>query len=65
MTVNVPSLRQHREDIPELANLLMQRGIEAKEVPARQFSTAALNALRNHDWPGNLRSWKTSCARWR
>jgi DNA-binding NtrC family response regulator len=54
VTINVPSLRQHREDIPDLANLFLLRGIEAKEVAARHFSTAALNALRNYDWPGNL-----------
>lgn len=54
VTVNLPSLRQHREDVPDLANLFLLRAIEAKEVPARHFSTAALNALRNYDWPGNL-----------
>jgi DNA-binding NtrC family response regulator len=54
VTVSVPSLRQHREDIPELAALMLARGIEAKELPPKHFSTAALNALRNHDWPGNL-----------
>jgi DNA-binding NtrC family response regulator len=54
VTVSVPSLRQHREDIPELASLMLARGIEAKELPQKHFSTAALNALRNHDWPGNL-----------
>ncbi|MCC7082700.1 MAG: sigma-54-dependent Fis family transcriptional regulator [Burkholderiales bacterium] len=54
VTVAVPSLRQHREDIPELAALMLARGIEAKELPPKHFSTAALNALRNHDWPGNL-----------
>jgi len=54
VTVNVPSLRQHREDIPDLANLFLLRSIEAKEVAPRHFSTAALNALRNYDWPGNL-----------
>ena len=54
VTVNVPSLRQHRADIPDLANLFLLRGIEAKETPARHFSTAALNAMRNYDWPGNL-----------
>jgi len=54
VTVSVPSLRQHREDIPELASLMLQRGIEAKDLPVKHFSTAALNALRNHDWPGNL-----------
>ncbi len=54
VSVNVPSLRQHREDIPDLANLFLLRSIEAKEVAPRHFSTAALNALRNYDWPGNL-----------
>jgi len=54
MTIPVPSLRQHREDIPELANLMLSRAIEAKTVPMKHFSSAALNALRNHDWPGNL-----------
>ncbi len=54
ITLNVPSLRQHREDIPELAGLMLGRMIEAKEIPLRQFSTAALNLLRNFDWPGNV-----------
>jgi len=54
VTVHVPSLREHREDIPDLANLFLLRSIEAKEVAPRHFSTAALNALRNYDWPGNL-----------
>jgi two-component system, NtrC family, nitrogen regulation response regulator NtrX len=54
MTIHVPSLREHREDIPDLANLFLMRSIEAKEAPARHFSTGALNALRNYDWPGNL-----------
>ncbi len=54
LCINVPALREHREDIPELAAQILSRYIEAGEVPLRQFSTAALNCLRNHDWPGNL-----------
>ena len=53
-TLQVPPLREHREDVPELANLFLTRIIEARECPPRAFDTAALNALRNHDWPGNL-----------
>lgn len=53
-TVRVPSLREHREDVPDLANLVLSSMVEAKKVPPRQFSTAALNTLRNYDWPGNL-----------
>ncbi len=54
LTVRVPSLREHTEDTPELARLILSRYMESKEVPARQFSTAALNALRLFQWPGNL-----------
>jgi len=54
MTITIPSLRQHRDDIPELAGLVLARMVEAKEIASRQFSTAALNALRNFDWPGNI-----------
>jgi DNA-binding NtrC family response regulator len=52
--VRVPSLRERAEDVPELANLVLARTVEAKEAPARSFNTAALNALRNYHWPGNL-----------
>ncbi|MDN5934741.1 MAG: sigma 54-interacting transcriptional regulator, partial [Nitrosospira sp.] len=54
LCINVPALREHREDIPELASQILSRYIESGEAPLRQFSTAALNVLRNHDWPGNL-----------
>jgi DNA-binding NtrC family response regulator len=58
--IRVPSLREHREDVPEIANLVLSQIIEAKEVPPREFSTAALNALRNYDWPGNLLQLETT-----
>ncbi|MBC7944223.1 MAG: sigma-54-dependent Fis family transcriptional regulator [Burkholderiales bacterium] len=54
LTIGVPNLGQHCEDVPELANLILSRCIETKHSPRRQFSMAALNALRNQDWPGNL-----------
>jgi DNA-binding NtrC family response regulator len=55
VTVRVPSLREHREDIPELANLFLMRCVESKQVPPRRFNSGALNSLRNYDWPANLR----------
>jgi DNA-binding NtrC family response regulator len=54
LQLRVPSLREHLEDVPELARLILSRLVEAREAPPRQLSTAALNALRNYDWPGNL-----------
>jgi len=58
--IRVPSLREHREDVPDIANLLLSQMIEAKEVPTREFATAALNALRNYEWPGNLLQLQTT-----
>jgi len=52
--LRVPGLREHPEDIPDIAKLTLNRLVESKQVPARVLSTAALNALRVSDWPGNL-----------
>jgi two-component system nitrogen regulation response regulator NtrX len=54
VVLRMPGLRDRAEDVPELANLVLSRAIEAKDVPARTFNTAALNMLRNYHWPGNL-----------
>ncbi len=54
MTVRVPPLREHADDVPAIAAQLLNRMVEAREIPMRAFSTAALNALRLHAWPGNL-----------
>jgi len=54
LCINVPALRAHREDIPELANQILLHCIESGDTSVMQFNTAALNALRNYDWPGNL-----------
>jgi two-component system, NtrC family, nitrogen regulation response regulator NtrX len=54
VSVRVPSLREHKEDVPDLANLFLLRYVESREVTQRHFSVAGLNALRNYDWPGNL-----------
>jgi DNA-binding NtrC family response regulator len=53
-TIQLPRLREQRDDVPELAAALLSDMVEQKQVPSRHFSTAALNALRNYEWPGNL-----------
>ena len=54
LTLVIPALREHAEDIPEIASLMLAQMVEAREVGVHHFSTAALNALRNLEWPGNL-----------
>jgi len=50
----LPSLREHAEDIPDLATRLLTQLVEARACPPRSFSVAALNLLRNHVWPRNM-----------
>ena len=52
--LQLPQLREQRDDIPEIAGVILKDFVEQKLVPPRHFSTAALNALRTHDWPGNF-----------
>ncbi|MCA2997976.1 MAG: sigma-54-dependent Fis family transcriptional regulator [Rhodocyclaceae bacterium] len=54
ISLRIPSLREHAEDIPDLANTMLLQMVESNESPMRSFSVGALNALRNLEWPGNL-----------
>lgn len=54
LTLALPALRDHAEDIPDIANQLLMQLVETRYCPPRQFATAALNVLRNFSWPGNL-----------
>ncbi len=52
--LKVPALNDHREDIPDLATAMANVLVETTGAPYKSFDTAALNALRNADWPGDL-----------
>ncbi|HSH73737.1 MAG TPA: sigma-54 dependent transcriptional regulator [Methylophilaceae bacterium] len=53
-SLRIPNLADHREDIPDLARAMAVLLVETSETPYREFDVAALNALRNAEWPGNL-----------
>ena len=55
ITIGVPPLRAHREDIPDLINFYTQHIIDSEHLPFRQFSTSSINYLRNRPWSGNIR----------
>jgi DNA-binding NtrC family response regulator len=54
LSLVLPALREHAEDIPDIAGILLAQLVEARHCPQRHFSTAALNALRQFHWPRNL-----------
>lgn len=53
--VRMPSLKERREDVPELARYFIERSAENSGIPSRELSTDALTALQAYDWPGNVR----------
>jgi DNA-binding NtrC family response regulator len=54
LTIRVPSLGDHAEDIPDIATTLLTQLVDANEVPLRNLTVGALNVMRNLDWLGNL-----------
>jgi transcriptional regulator with PAS, ATPase and Fis domain len=55
ITIELPPLRQRKDDLPLLAQHLITQLAERHERPARHLSAAALEVLRSHSWPGNVR----------
>ncbi len=57
-TVEVPPLRDRREDIPLLANHFLRLFAAEMAVPHPAISPAAVESLRAYDFPGNVRELK-------
>jgi len=53
--IQLPPLRDRREDIPLLAYHFMQKHARIVDKDVRRISVEALRALREHVWPGNVR----------
>jgi DNA-binding NtrC family response regulator len=61
--IQLPSLRQRREDIPRLAQHFVEkvRGRTPGEITG--FSAEALSILSHYDWPGNVRELENTVER--
>ena len=57
-TVKLPPLRERREDIPELAEHFLRLFAKEMNRPAPSLSPAAMSALANHYFRGNVRELK-------
>jgi two-component system response regulator AtoC len=53
ITLNIPSLTQRKEDIPLLAQSILDR--KNKQHEKKQLHADALQALMEYPWPGNVR----------
>ncbi len=55
ITIDLPALRQRKEDIPLLVEHFLRKYSEENERPQRRISSDALRALVSYSWPGNVR----------
>jgi len=55
ITLNVPPLRERREDIPLLAQHFLLMFSEKNNKNLKGFTPQAMDALLKYDWPGNIR----------
>jgi DNA-binding NtrC family response regulator len=55
ITVDLPPLRERREDIPLLVEHFLKRFSEENAKPAQHLKPEALRPLMDYPWPGNVR----------
>ncbi len=55
VAIDIPPLRDHKEDIPELAEFFLQKYARESNKTMQGISPAALKLLVDYHWPGNIR----------
>ena len=63
MRIEVPALRERREDIPELARFYLSQVANELGVAAKALSSGAVEYLSKYNWPGNVRELVNVCQR--
>jgi two-component system nitrogen regulation response regulator NtrX len=58
VTLKVPPLREHSEDVPELLRFYVDYFVSREKLPFRKFPVPVQNFLRNYPWHGNIRELK-------
>ncbi|WGS64649.1 sigma 54-interacting transcriptional regulator [Marinitoga aeolica] len=55
VTIEVPALRERKEDIPKMAKQVLHILNQKHEKVVYDFSEDAIKILEDYDWPGNIR----------
>ena len=63
ITIEVPPLRERREQIAELARDLLAKAAAEAGRPALALTPEAISRLESYDWPGNVRELKNAIDR--
>ena len=63
ITLQLPPLRDRKEDIPLLTDHFLKRFCEANHKPPCTIDPSALRLLMEYDWPGNVRELENAVER--
>ncbi|MBK7141931.1 MAG: sigma-54-dependent Fis family transcriptional regulator [bacterium] len=55
VTIELPTLRERKEDIPILVDYFVKRDCVKASEPPKHFDQSAIERLIQYDWPGNVR----------
>lgn len=58
IVIKVPSLNERKDDLPLLAEHFLQQIADEYGQPKKNIQPAALKALQQHDWTGNIREFR-------
>jgi DNA-binding NtrC family response regulator len=58
IVIKVPSLNERKDDLPLLAEHFLQQIADEYGQPKKNMNAAALKALQQHDWTGNIREFR-------
>lgn len=64
VTVNIPPLRERRDEIPVLLNFFIQRYAKVYGRAVTPFSDEVMHFLVHYSWPGNIRELENLCKRY-
>jgi two-component system, NtrC family, response regulator HydG len=63
LPVTMPALREHAEDIPELAMHFLKQVAGREGKPVKRIAADAMDVLMQYPWPGNVRELQNICER--
>jgi two-component system, NtrC family, response regulator AtoC len=55
VAIDIPPLRDHKEDVPALANYFLERYARESSKPLTGITPDAMKKLMDYHWPGNVR----------
>jgi two-component system response regulator HupR/HoxA len=63
INIQVPALRDRKEDIPVLVDHFLLANCKEKEVPMKQITSRAMEKIFDYQWPGNIRELQNEIER--